>query len=176
MSTPNLTISNYNIIVVIMIPALIQIGGTPWDLLPPGVHVATLQEVRRTFAYNARRRALFDGLVEAAVVLARCGCRRMLLDGSYVSAKPLPGDYDACWEPDGVDFDKLDPVFDDFDNGRANQKARFGGEFFPSTLIATDIGAAFKEFFQIDRFTGKKKGILTISLTTDETVTQRTKT
>jgi hypothetical protein len=97
----------------------------------------------------------------------------VLLDGSYVSAKPLPGDFDACWEPDGVDFDNLDPVFEDFDNGRANQKARFGGEFFPSTLIAADIGAAFAEFFQIDRFTGKKKGILSISLTTDESVSRR---
>jgi len=165
----------YNIIVVSMIPALVSILGTPWDVLPPGVHNVTLAEVGTAFAYNARRRALFGGLIEASVVLAGCGCRCVLLDGSFVSAKPLPGDFDACWEPDGVDFDKLDPVFDDFDNGRANQKARFGGEFFPSTLIAADIGAAFKEFFQIDRFTGKKKGILSISLTTDQSVARRIK-
>lgn len=156
-----------------MIPALVPLSGTPWDVLPPGVHTATLAEVEAAFAYNARRRALYGGLVEASAVLARCGCRCVLLDGSYVSAKPLPGDYDACWEPDGVNFDHLDPIFDDFDNGRANQKARFGGEFFPTTLVAADIGAAFKEFFQIDRFTGKKKGILSITLTTVETVSRR---
>lgn len=92
-----------------------------------------------------------------------------------MSAKPLPGDYDACWEPDGVDFSKLDPVFDDFDNGRAAQKVRFGGEFFPSTLIEADSGAAFANFFQIERFTGKRKGILSISLTTDEVVARRLK-
>jgi hypothetical protein len=155
-----------------MIPALISIPGSPWDVLPPGVHAVTLAEIEATYAYNARRRALFQGLVDAVQVLARCGCCYVLLDGSYVSAKPVPGDYDACWEPEGVDFDKLDPIFGDFDNGRANQKERFGGEFFPATLIAADIDAAFKEFFQTDRFTGKKKGILSISLNTDETVSR----
>jgi hypothetical protein len=128
-----------------------------------------------TFTYNPHRRALFSGLVNAATHLAVVGCPVVMLDGSYVSGKPLPGDYDACWEPTGVDFSKLDTVFDDFDNGRANQKARFGGEFFPTTLIAADIGAAFTDFFQIDRFTGKKKGILSIALTTDATLARRIK-
>ncbi len=158
-----------------MIPVLIAIPGSPWDVLPPGIHAATLAEIEQTFTYNPRRRALFAGLLDAAIHLALMGCRRILLDGSYVSAKPIPGDYDACWDPDGVDFAKLDPVFDDFDNERANQKARFGGEFFPSSLIEADSGAAFADFFQIDRFTGKKKGILAIALTTDETVARRMK-
>jgi hypothetical protein len=156
-----------------MIPTLVSIPGTPWDVLPPGVHAATFAEIETTFAYNAPRRALFTGLIDASVVLAQCGCRCVFLDGSYVSAKPIPGDYDACWDPDGIDFDKLDPVFEDFDNGRANQKARYGGEFFPSTLIETGLGGAFKDFFQIDRFTGKKKGILSISLSSDDTVSRR---
>jgi hypothetical protein len=158
-----------------MIPALVTISGSPWDVLPPGIHHTTLAEVELTFSYNPHRRALFSGLIDATTHLASVGCRSVLLDGSYVSGKPLPGDYDACWEPDGVDFNKLDAVFDDFDNGRANQKMRFGGEFFPSTLISVDIGAAFTEFFQIDRFTGKKKGILSIALNTDATVARRIK-
>jgi hypothetical protein len=158
-----------------MIPALVAVPGSPWDVLPPGIHAATLAEIEQAFTYNPFRRALFAGLVDAAVHLSLVGCRRVLLNGSYVSAKPVPADYDACWDPDGVDFAKLDRVFDDFDNGRANQKARFGGEFFPSSLIELDSGAAFAEFFQIDRFTGKKKGILQIGLATDETVARRTK-
>jgi hypothetical protein len=170
-----LTRHDYNIIVVIMIPALVAIAGSPWDVLPPGVHEATLAEIELKFSYNPRRRALFTGLVDAAVHLSLVGCRRVLLDGSYVTAKPIPGDYDACWEPDGVDLTKLDPVFEDFNNGRANQKVRFGGEFFPSTLIESGSGGAFAEFFQVDRFTGKKKGILAIALTTDKTVARRIK-
>jgi len=158
-----------------MIPALVAIPGALWDVLPPGIHPATLAEVEQAFTYNPRRRALYAGLVDAAIHLRLVGCRAVLLDGSSVSAKPVPGDYDACWEPDEVDFSKLDPVFDDFDNGRAKQKARFGGEFFPSTLIEADSGSAFAEFFQVERFTGRRKGILSIALRTDETVARRIK-
>lgn len=158
-----------------MIPQLIPIPGSPWDVLPPGIHPATIAEVEQAFAYNARRRELLEGLVDASVLLANAGCGAVFLDGSFVSAKPVPGDYDACWEPQGIDFAKLDQVFDDFDNGRANQKAKFKGEFFPSTMIAADIGRAFVEFFQVDRFTGKRKGILSIAIRTDAAVVRRMK-
>src|SRR5580700_9642316 len=103
-----------------MIPSLIPLPGSPWDVLPPGVHATTLAEVEDAFAYNRRRRELHAGLIDGSVTLAQAGCRCVLLDGSYVSAKPLPRDYDACWDPAGVDFGKLDPIFDDFDNERAN--------------------------------------------------------
>lgn len=158
-----------------MVPALVSISGSPWRVLPPGVHAATLEEVEDTFGFNAQRRVLFAGLVDGATHLFVAGCRRVFLDGSYVTAKPLPGDYDACWDPYGVDFARLDPVFGDFDNERANQKARFGGEFFPSTLIEGSSRELFVDFLQIDRFTGRKKGILEIALTTDLTVTRRTR-
>ncbi len=147
-----------------MIPPLVILPGSPWDGLPPGVHMASLAEIQAMFGYNPKRRALFNGLLDATSHLAMVGCQRVLLDGSYVSAKPVPGDFDACWDPAGVDFDRLDDVFGDFDNGRANQKARFGGEFFPATLLEGVSGAVFEEFFQVDRFTGRKKGILEIAL------------
>ena len=158
-----------------MIPKLVPMPGSPWEILPPGIHSTTIAEVEAAFAYNPWRRGILEGLLEGSVSLALAGCRTVLLDGSFVSAKPMPGDFDACWEPTGVDFDKLDPIFDDFDNGRANQKARFKGEFFPSTLIATDIGRAFVEFFQVDRFTGRRKGILSIAIGTDAAVIRRMK-
>ena len=115
----------YNIIVVTMIPTLIAVPGSPWNVLPPGFHQATLMEVEQTFTYNPHRRELFTGLLSAAAHLYSVGCRRVLLDGSYVSGKPVPADYDACWDPSGVDFAKLDPVFDDFDDGRVSAKADF---------------------------------------------------
>ena len=158
-----------------MIPRLITVPGSPWDLLPPGIYAATLAEIESVFAYNSWRRTLLTGLTDACVSLAGAGCRMILLDGSYVSSKALPGDYDACWEPYGVDFDKLDQVFAEFDNGRASRKAKFKGEFFPSTMVAADIGRVFVEFFQVDRFTGKRKGILSISIDSDEEVLRRAK-
>jgi hypothetical protein len=158
-----------------MIPNLVTVAGSPWEILPPGIHDATLAEVGSAFVYNRQRRFLFDGLIYASATLAMAGCRTVLLDGSFVSSKPIPGDYDACWEPDGIDFDKLDRIFGEFDDGRASQKARFGGEFFPSTLIAAESGRAFVEFFQTDRFTGNRKGILSLSINTDESVLRRMK-
>src|SRR5437660_6140567 len=37
-----LTTHRYNNIVVTMIPTLVSLSGSPWDVLPPGVHIATL--------------------------------------------------------------------------------------------------------------------------------------
>jgi len=150
-----------------MIPALVDLAGSPWPLLPPGVHQASLHEVAAVFATNPWRRNLFDGLVDASGRLLLAGCLTIYLDGSYVSGKPKPGDFDACWDPVGVDPSKLDPVFLEFGNGRAAQKAAFKGEFFPSSMMCADVGRAFVEFFQQDRFSGKQKGIISITLSAD---------
>ena len=156
-----------------MLPALHTLTHSPWTLLPPGVHQATLIEVETAFATNARRREIFNGLLDALERLRLAGCPTAYLDGSFVSGKPNPGDFDGCWDPNGVDPTKLDPVFLDFDNGRSNQKSAFKGEFFPSSMTCSDIGASFVEFFQRDRFTGSQKGIISISLQTDPTLLQR---
>jgi hypothetical protein len=131
------------------------------------VHQASVDEVEVAFATNAWRRELFRGLVDASERLRMAGCSTIFLDGSYVTGKPRPGDFDACWDPLGVDLSKLDPIFLNFMNGRAAQKAAFKGEFFPSSMTCVDVGQAFLEFFQVDRFTGNKKGIISISLSAD---------
>ncbi len=150
-----------------MIAGYITIPGAPWPVLPPGIHPATLQEVEQHFAYNARRRQLFQGLVDAATNLAQAGCQGLYLDGSYVTDKPVPGDFDVCWNPQGVDRQLLDPVFSQFSNKRAAQKQKFGGEFFLSTTRADAQGRTFIDFFQIEKFTGQSKGIILIDLTSD---------
>jgi hypothetical protein len=141
-------------------------------VLPAGVHVATFLEVQATFATNNRRRELFNGLIDAAVSLFNAGCGLLYLDGSYVTEKPMPADYDACWDPTGVDPKRLDPIFMDFTNKRQAQKSKFKGEFFPSTLGNTS-SQPFLGFFQTDRFTGQRKGILSIFLSTELTLTKR---
>lgn len=129
--------------------------------------MASLKDVAAAFATNSWRRELFDGLVLACSKLRAAGCPTVYLDGSYVTGKPRPGDFDACWDPAGVDPAKLDPVFRRFENGRAAQKAAFKGEFFPSSMICADVGQTFVDFFQMDRFTGNQKGIISIPLSAD---------
>lgn len=157
----------YNIIVVHMIPVLVPLLGSPWSVLPPGIHQASLEEVAAFYATNPWRREVFDGLVGALEKLRLAGCSAIYLDGSYVTDKPRPGDFDACWDPSGIDPAKLDPLFLQFDNGRAAQKAAFKGEFFPSSMMCGDVGQPFLDFFQLDRFTGRQKGIISISLLAD---------
>lgn len=150
-----------------MIPPLTASATTPWHVLPAGIHPATLEEVWVVFATNHRRRQLYSGLIEGASRLKRAGCESIYLDGSYVTGKPRPNDFDACWDPQGVDGALLDPLFLDFRNGRSAQKRVFQGEFFPSSMVCLDVGKTFIDFFQLDRFTGKKKGIILISLLAD---------
>lgn len=150
-----------------MIPDPVDLPGSPWPVLPPGIHLATLAELELRFASNPKRRVQFGGLVAALTDLRRAGCRRAFLDGSFVTAKPCPGDFDACWDPTGVDRAFLDPVFLTFENNRAAQKAKYHGELFPSTFPADRAGTIFVEFFQVDRFTGCPKGIVAIDLLAD---------
>lgn len=157
-----------------MIPTLIDLNGSPWTVLPPGIHNSDLAEIGAAFASNQRRRTLFAGLLTACHLLRLAGCGTIYLDGSFVTGKPQPNDYDACWDPAGVDPRKLNPVFRDFKNERRAQKAAFQGEFFPSTWRESESRRSFIQFFQIDRFTGSPKGILSIPLATDPLLAKRT--
>ena len=89
--------------------------------------------------------------------------RRVYVDGSFVTAKPDPGDFDGCWETDGVDPVRLDPVLVTFDSYRRAQKAKYGGELFFADAPADPAGTAFTDFFQRDR-SGHPKGIVALSL------------
>ena len=130
--------------------------------LPPGVHPALWVEVGPCFAANTHRRHLVSGLEQALRSFALAGCRTMLLDGSFVSVKTLPQDYDAAWEPKGVDPALLDPVLLDFTRKRAAMKMKYGGEFFPATGLAA-AGVLYRDFFQQDK-NGAPKGIIELDL------------
>jgi len=132
--------------------------------LPPGIHPATWDEIVECYAITEHRVALLDGFGEAVASLSAAGCSRVYLDGSFVTDKEAPGDFDACWEASGVDPDLLDPVLLDFRDRRAAQKARYGGELFPAQVAAEPGGTAFLEYFQRDRQTGAPKGIVALDL------------
>jgi len=143
-----------------VIPDFIDIGS-PWKVLPPGIHEATLEEIKIHYAITERRASLYSGLERGTYILYNAGCDEILLDGSFVTEKSIPNDYDVCWNPTGVDPSKLDPILLDFSNNRKNQKIKFFGEYFPTILLA-DQADFFPHFFQKDRDTGKPKGIIKI--------------
>lgn len=108
--------------------------------LPPGIHEADWDELETRFSDSARRVELLAGLREALAALREAGCRTVYIDGSFVTAKEEPGDFDACWEPEGVNLKALDPVLYDFSKARRAQKERYGGEFFPADAPADPTG------------------------------------
>jgi hypothetical protein len=148
-----------------VVPAFDPASGN----LPPGVHEATWHEVVERYGYSVHRRALLDGLLDAFRILRAVGCTRVYLDGSFVTAKREPGDFDVCWEVDGVDLVRLAqeaPVFFDLRFPRSAQKGQFRGELLP-TRVGGDAGERiiFEEF-QRDIRTGAAKGIVAIDLET----------
>jgi hypothetical protein len=118
---------------------------------------------RERFGTNSHRRKLLSGLKSALISLKGAGCRTVYIDGSFITSKELPGDFDACWNFDGVNRKLLDPVFTDFGNLRARQKEKFGGELFPN-ISGEENDLYFMELFQIDRRTKERKGIVAIDL------------
>lgn len=143
-----------------MIPLVVQ----PYGYLPPGLHPATWQEVAQRYSANTHRIALLNGLRTAATNLAGAGCSELLLDGSFVSDKVVPGDYDGCWDPTNVDPALIDPVLLDFRDGRKAMKRKYLGELFLSSSLAAP-GVVFRDFFLTDR-NGVQKGVLLIDLRT----------
>jgi hypothetical protein len=144
---------------VLVIPPLIDING-PWKVLPPGVVDASMDEVKLQYATNSHRERLFEGLTKTVAQLKAAGCTAIFLDGSFVGENPNPGDFDVCYVPLGMDPKKLDPVLLDMTKkGREAQKRKYGGEHFPSLGFAAP-GQRFFDYFQKDKSTGKRKGII----------------
>jgi len=145
-----------------MIPNRVNVGA-PWRVLPPGLHEASLDEIQRVFATDAHRERLCEGFRRGCEALKFAGCKAVYLDGSFVTEKPVPGDFDACWDPVGVSLTKLDPVLQDFTNRRERQKLKYGGEFFPALAIAGG-SQTFLDYFQVEKTTGMQKGLILVPL------------
>lgn len=142
-----------------MIPEFDERGN-----LPPGIHHATWTEIVTRYATSTHRRDLLDGLLDALRSLKAAGCSTAYLDGSFVTAKANPDDFDACWEAADVVPSRLDSELKEFSNDRAAQKARYGGEIFPAQWHAHPDGTTFLDYFQYDNVTERPKGVIAIGL------------
>lgn len=132
--------------------------------LPPGVHWAEWEEFIERFGNNERRLLLIQGLQMAMERLKAAGCRTIYINGSFVTTKPKPGDFDACYDDETVDKNYLrihaPRLLNHYD--RAAQKAKYKGEIFPSNQPIGNYGDN-SDFFQRDR-QKNKKGIIAIDL------------
>jgi hypothetical protein len=130
--------------------------------LPPGVHSARWQELTDRFGTTPLRRRLLDGLRSALESLRDVGCRTVYLDGSFVTSKEDPADYDGCWVRDDVDTSRVEPILL-FREGRDAQKAKYGGELYSISVSGLSGAHELLEFFQVDK-DGNRKGIVMLDL------------
>jgi hypothetical protein len=134
--------------------------------LPPGIHDASLAEVERRFATNDVRKAIFQDLENWIAHMAQAGCRCVYINGSFVTAKDQPADYDACWDATGVDFTRLDACLSALnDEDLVASKARFGGDIRIDYASPDGSIARYIDIFQRDGRNGNRpKGIVRLQL------------
>lgn len=133
--------------------------------LPPGIHKATWEEIETKFGNTVHRKKLLEGLKLGIKALKVVGCSKIYLDGSFITNKPRPNDYDVCYYPT-FDLKLLRskyPIFFDFENRRKNQKDKYMGEFWPTNAPFDGVYTIF-EGFQVDKYTNRKKGIIELNI------------
>ncbi|WP_354634759.1 DUF6932 family protein [Planktothricoides raciborskii] len=131
-----------------MIPEFDENGN-----LPPGVHFCEWEEFVDRFGTTDLRLRLMRGLQMAMQQLKAAGCRTIYINGSFVTSKSDPGDFDACWDREDVDIDYLrreaPQLLKYYD--RAGQKAKYKGELFASDQPVGNYGKNSFDLFQEDR-------------------------
>lgn len=135
--------------------------------LPPGIHNATLEEVKERFSTNPHRKNLLMGLDKLISHLKDVGCFLVYLDGSFITNKEYPNDFDLAWSVTGITDDnilKIDPILLDVNKHRKEMKEKYMGDIFPAEIPEGKTGKTFRDFFQVDKNTGKQKGIIAINL------------
>lgn len=136
---------------------------TSTGFLPKGIHSASWTEFKTRFGFNQHRLHLLSGLHAAAKALRDAGCLLIYVDGSFVTDKEFPNDYDACWDIHGVDPNKLDHLMIQFDAvSRSLFKIKYFGDVFPAQIAEGVSGRAFVDFYQTDKSSGEAKGIVAL--------------
>lgn len=136
------------------------------DILPPGIHEVDWGEFESFFSFSPVRKEQLKGLCQVVAILKECGCTAIYIDGSFVTTKLEPGDWDACFEcpqPPDPCLIKLVSKYPLID--RKEQKKRYKGELFPAWVFADAAQTIlYRDFFQQVRNTTLRKGIVKIKL------------
>ena len=144
-----------------MIPEFTEQG-----FLPPGIHQATRDEFRERFAIfqrSDRRLRLFEQLNQLLDQAAQAGIvKRMLIAGSFVTAKAEPNDFDCIVVLDPSIVGRSLRPFEYNLVSRKMARRLFGGDVMPA-LDDSPALQQYLQFFQTAR-DGQVIGIVEIQL------------
>ena len=145
-------------------------------LLPKGIHETTWELFSVHFGKSSRRRKGLIKKIEIVIkILKEVGCKELYIDGSFVTKRNRPEDFDACWLREGVDLSRLNqlaPILKyapGFFKG-VDCKQKYGGDIFPLTRLVPNPknsegqDITYLEFFQMDKESGQDKGIILLKL------------
>ena len=141
-----------------MIPNLVSYPNVERMVLPEGIHESAFREVEDVLIFSERRELLFNGLTQGSKALCSAGCSILYLEGSFVTSKVEPGDYDAVWDTQGVNSKILAPVCKENKPPRLSQKDKFLGEYLP-TEYKDGRSTYMDDFFQDIRHSVVKRYI-----------------
>ena len=133
--------------------------------LKPGIHELTWDEFEQMYSIDEVRIEFIARMKELIKMLKEAGCKKIYINGSFITKKKRPGDYDLLWEDgDHIDYDKLDPIIRYPWNHEEGRKKKFKGDIYPAGIIASQVPSqTFLEFFQKTR-DGREKGIIMIKI------------
>lgn len=138
-------------------------GFTDNGKLPKGIHKATWDEFSNKFGGNERRKKLLIGLDKLMEELGNAGCSAVYVDGSFVTDKEYPNDYDLCWKMEKVFIENLDPILLDYTlSGKDKMEEKYLGDIRGAEFSVRETGKTYLHFFQHDR-NGDAKGIIELN-------------
>ena len=135
---------------------VVKMEFNEYGILNPGIHKMTWEEFSKTFNKSLRREILLIGLEKIYHILRNIGATHIYIDGSFVTNKLDPGDWDACFDaPEYVLYEIRELP------NRKKIKELYGGDLFYVGSEADEYGTKYLDFFQQIRGSSVlKKGIV----------------
>ena len=116
--------------------------------LDPGIHKMTWEEFYAFFSFSERRIELLKGLEKVVAILREIGATHIYIDGSFVTNKLDPKDWDACYDCPLSQLDKLARIYPF--HSKEEQKRLYKGELYfaghSPFFINRDV--SYLDFFQ----------------------------
>ena len=131
-----------------------------------GLHESTIEEIRERLGFSERRMNLIGGLEQYLGQWTQYGLlESVVIDGSFVTPKPEPGDIDILLvpSPSTLDAPSSRVAFEILAGNRQLTKDTFGCDVIPTGGRDSANFGIMLRFFGHDRG-GNERGLLTVRM------------
>lgn len=132
--------------------------------LPEGIHNADWNEFEERFKFSFRRRKILKSILLFSKMIKKAGAKNIYVDGSFVTSKMHPSDWDGCFCSCEIDFSAVDPLLLDINKNRDKIQKIYMCDIFPDNCLEGNSGMLFLDFFQQKKGSFTKKGIVLLNL------------